>query len=196
MRSRRVTARVSPTTSVFIYYGDYPNFTNCTTGANNQSAVNMITQTDLRFDTSQVGGTFYDNYAGALNLVGNTPIIRASLVLDSGWAGDQSLTLTSATVATGAFTDTFVPALTSALTPVCPTQEASILVTKTDGTSSGDVNEAVSIQPQDNNGIFRIVDCKYMYNLATTSLRGVGTYKVYAIINGVQANDPAVFDLK
>jgi hypothetical protein len=58
------------------------------------------------------------------------------------------------------------------------------------------VNEPLSIQPQDNNGIFRIVDCKYMYNLATGSLSGVGTYKVYAIINGVQATNPAVFDLK
>ena len=30
----------------------------------------------------------------------------------------------------------------------------------------------MTIQPQDNNGIFRIVDCKYMYNLATSSLIG------------------------
>jgi hypothetical protein len=41
---------------------------------------------------------------------------------------------------------------------------------------------------------FAIVDCKYMYNLATTSLRGVSTYKVSAIINEVTASNPAFFD--
>jgi hypothetical protein len=50
--------------------------------------------------------------------------------------------------------------------------------------------------PQDNNGIFRIMDCKHMYNLATSSLSGVGTYKVSAVINRVEATNPAVFDLK
>jgi hypothetical protein len=58
------------------------------------------------------------------------------------------------------------------------------------------VNEPVSIQPQDNNGAFRIVDCKYMYNLATSSLSSIGTYTVYANINGFPATGPAVFDLK
>ena len=46
----------------------------------------------------------------------------------------------------------------------------------------GSVNEPASIQPQDTNKIYRIVDCKYMYNLATSSLSGVGTYTVYATI--------------
>ena len=49
----------------------------------------MINLADLRYDTSQVGGTFYDTYANAMTLVGDMAIIRASLVLDSGWAGDQ-----------------------------------------------------------------------------------------------------------
>ena len=47
-----------------------------------------------------------------------------------------------------------------------------------------------------NDGTFRIVNCKSMYNLATSSLSGVGTYKVSAVINGVEASNPAVFDLK
>jgi hypothetical protein len=38
--------------SIFIYCGDYPNFTNCTSGANDQSGVNMIGLGDLRYDTS------------------------------------------------------------------------------------------------------------------------------------------------
>jgi hypothetical protein len=82
------------------------------------------------------------------------------------------------------------------MTSICPTQEASIQITKTDGVPSGNVNEPVSVQPQDNDGIFRIVDCKYMYNLATSSLSGVGTYTVYVVINGVQAASPAGFDLR
>jgi hypothetical protein len=193
--SLRWSVRVSPTQSVFIYYGDYPNFTDCS-GAASQSGTNLISLSDLRFDTSQVGGTFYDNYSHAVTLVGTMPIVRASLVLDSGWGGDQRLTLTSATFATAGFSDTFTPQAASAFAPVCPTETATIQVTKTDNSSTGDVNEAASIQPQDNNGVFRIVDCKYMYNLATTSLSGVGTYKVYAVINGVTATPPAVFDLK
>ena len=192
--SLRWSVRVSPTQSVFIYYGDYPNFTDCTT--NSQSGTNLISLTDLRFDTSQVGGTFYDDYSGALALVGNMPIVRASLVLDSGWGGDQRVTVSSATFATAAFSDTFVPSPPSPLTATCPTQEATIRITKTDGAPTGDVNEPFSIQPQDNNGIFRIVDCKYMYNLATSSLSGAGKYEVYAVINGVPVENPAIFDLR
>jgi hypothetical protein len=181
--------------NLFIYYGDYPNFTDCIT--NSQSGTNLIDLPDLRYDTSQIaGGTFYDTYAHAQSLIGAMPIQDAALVLDGGWGGDQRLTLTSATVATSVFSDTFVPSPASALSPVCPTLTASIKITKTSGTPTGDVNEPVSVQPQDNNGIFRIVDCKYMYNLATSSLSGVGTYQVSAIINGVTASNPAVFDLR
>ena len=156
----------------------------------------MIGLSDLRYDTTQVGGTFYDTYAHTQTLIGTTPILRASLVLDSGWGGDQRLTLTSATFATAAFTDTFTPSPASGLSATCPTQDATIKITKMDASPSGEVNEPISIQPSDNNGIFRIVDCKYMYNLATSSLFGVGTYKVYAVINGVEASSPAIFDLK
>ena len=192
--SLRWSVRTSPTQSVFIYYGDYPNFTDCTTVS--QSGTSMIGLADLRYDTSQyVGGTFYDTYAHAQVLVGTATILRASLVLDSGWGGDQSVNLSSATFETAAYTDVFTPA-PSALSPVCPTDPASIKITKADGTPSGDVNEAISIQPNDTNLTFRIVDCKYIYNLATSSLSGVGTYSVSAVINGTTASNPAVFDLK
>ena len=53
------------------------------------------------------------------------------------------------------------------MTPICPTGVAYIGITKVGGSSPGAVNEPMTIQPQDNDGIFRIVDCKYMYNLAT-----------------------------
>ena len=52
----------------------------------------------------------------------------------------------------------------------------------------------MTIQPQDHNGIFRIVECKYMYNLATSSLMGAGKYNVVATIDGTEFDDVATFD--
>jgi hypothetical protein len=185
----RWSVRVSPSQSVFIYYGAHPSFTNCTVPT--QSGMNMISLSDLRYDTSQVGGTFYDTYAGATALVGGMPIIRASLVLDGGWAGDQVLTLTSATVNS----NTFVPSTGSGV-QTCDLPTATIQITKLSGSSTGVVNEPISIQPNDDNSQFRIVDCKYMYNLATSSLSGPGRYQVTAVINGSPAAGPALFDLR
>lgn len=184
----RWSVRVSLTQSVFIYYGDLPNFTDCT--SNNQSGTNMIGLGDVRYDTSQVGGTFYDTYAHAQALVGSWPIVRASLVLDGGWAGDQRMTVSNVTVND----NTFVPA--SGSTPTCDLPAATIKVTKISGSTSGPVNEPVSIQPNDTNDDFRIVDCKYMYNLATSSLSGTGRYKVEVVIGGTPAGGPAYFDLR
>jgi hypothetical protein len=190
--SLRWSIRVSPTQSVFIYYGGYPNFTDCMTGVNSQSGTNMIDLTDLRYDTSQVGGTFYDNHAGAVTLVGHLPIVRASLVLDSGWGGDQTIFPISNVTVNG---NTFVP-VSGGTTSTCTLPEATIQITKISGTSTGDVNEPISVQPADNNNLFRVVDCKYMYNLATVSLLGAGRYQVQAVIGGNPAAGAAFFDLK
>ena len=140
-------------------------------------------------------------YKEAVEQLGDLDVLGMNLAVDSGYGanGDQKVALGSATVGVGGaspYTQTFTPQPASPLSATCPTQEASIKITKVDGSPSGDVNEPVSIQPQDNDGKFRIVDCKYMYNLATSSLSGAGTYKVYAVINGVTASNPAVFDLK
>ena len=175
--------------SVFIYYGAAPNFTDCTTAS--QSGVNMIGLPDLRYDTSQVGGTFYDGFAGAQTLVGEANIRRVSLVVDSGWAGDQRINLGDATV-NG---NTFVPS-SGQPAPTCDLPAASILINKLSGTGSGTVNEPISIQPADNNGLFRSVDCKLMYNLATSSLSGPGRYEVKAVIGGTPAGGAALFDLR
>ncbi len=185
----RWSVRVSDTQSVYIYYGGYPNFTNCTSPT--QSGANMINLSDLRYDTSQVGGTFYDTYAHAMALVGGMPIVRASLVLDGGWAGDQVLTLTSATVNS----NTLVPASGSGA-QTCDLPPATIQITKISGSTTGLVNEPISIQPNDDNLQFRIVDCKYMYNLATSSVSGPGRYKVEVVINGNPAAGAAFFDLR
>jgi hypothetical protein len=192
---------VSPTQSVFIYYGALPNFTDCTTVNQptvNQSGVNMIGLPDLRYDTSQVDGTWYNTYQNALQLVGHLPVLSVSLVLDGGWVidgdqnGDQKVTLGNVTV-NG---NTFVPA-GGVTTPTCALPPATIQITKTSVSPSGAVNEPLTIQPGDDNSQFRTVDCKYMYNLATESLSGPGTYKVEALINGSSpAAGAATFDLR
>jgi hypothetical protein len=70
--------------NLFVYLGPTPNFTGCGTGWN--SSGNLIGSTDLRFDTSQVGGTFYSTYAQALALVGSQTVGEVDLVVDGGWA--------------------------------------------------------------------------------------------------------------
>jgi hypothetical protein len=139
-------------------------------------------------------------WAEAVAELGDLEVLGMNLIVDSGWGanGDQVIDLTSAAVQVGGstgYTDTFTPQPGSATTTVCPSAQASIKITKTDGLPSGDVNEPISVQPQDNNGLFRIVDCKYMYNLATSSLSGVGTYTVYATI-GSTTFVVGAFDLK
>lgn len=68
---------------LFIYYGDEPNTTDCTT--NTQSGTNMIGLSDLRYDTSQIGGQFYDTYLDAKSLLTGQAITSVTLVLDAGW---------------------------------------------------------------------------------------------------------------
>jgi hypothetical protein len=185
---------ISPTTSLFIYYGAEPNTTNCTTedgGVSSQSGLNMIGRLDLRYDTSQLGGTFYDTYAHALALIGSTPITSATLVLDGGWGGDQVVTPSNVTVNT----NTFVPAGGGSVL-TCTLPPATIQITKLSGSTTGAVNEPLTIQPADNNSQFRVVGCNYMYNLDTSSLSGAGRYEVGAVIGGTPATGVALFDLR
>jgi len=144
--------------------------------------------------------SYNTTYTDVLGQLGSLPVVGMTLIVDSGWGanGDQVVALTSATVGVGganAYSETFTPQPSSPVAGTCPTQQATISITKIDGAPTGDVNEPTSIQPQDNNGIFRIVDCKYMYNLATSSLSGVGTYTVKATIDGTTF-EVGTFDLK
>jgi hypothetical protein len=178
--------------SVFVYYGAYPNFTDCS-GPLNQSGENLRLAPDLRVDTSQLtGGTFYDSWAGLTTQWPNALVTSASLVVDAGWNGDDRIALASATVND----TTFVPASASPSSSTCDLPAATIKVTKVSGASAGAVNEPVSIQPGDDNGALRVVDCHYAYNLAISSLAGVGRYKVEAVIGGVTAAGGAVFELR
>lgn len=178
--------------NLHVYYGEEPNTTDCTTL--NQSGVNMVSLNDLRFDTSQfAGGTFYDTWAHALAAYGTASVSWVALMLDGGWGGDQIVDLTSATVNGNTFT---VPTGSSPVAPTCDLPAATIKITKTAGSATGAVNEPLTIQPNDTDGAFRVVDCKYMYNLDVSALSGAGSYKVEAVIGGVVATGPALFDLR
>jgi hypothetical protein len=191
-----------------IHYQPGANGISQQTCASGTSGQNLIGSTDTIYVTQEFNGTHsfpssYNNtYADAVAQLGSLPVVDIALIVDSGWGanGNQVVVLTSATVGVGngnptPYTETFIPQPISPLTPTCPTLPASIRITKIAGTPSGDVNEPITIQPQDTDGFFRIVDCKYMYNLATSSLTGVGTYTVYATISGSEF-PVATFDLK
>ena len=186
--------------SIWIYYGSPPHFGNSSLGGctptspsgGSQTGVNMIGLSDVRYDASQLGGAIYGLYADALANYGTLNVLRASLVLDGGWAGDQRLTLGTVTVNDNVLT----PPVASPLTPTCALPDAQIKVTKIANAPTGPVNGATSRQPADNNSVFRRVDCKYMYNLATGSLFGAGTYLVEALIGSTLATGGAVFDLR
>ena len=71
--------------NVFVYLGTYPNFDD-DSSTEWQRTGNLAGTTDLRVDTSQVGGTFYDDWAGALELAGDAQVVEVCLVVDGGWA--------------------------------------------------------------------------------------------------------------
>jgi hypothetical protein len=163
--------------SLFVYYGDYPNFTAESGG--DGSATNLLSLTDQRVDTTQFGGAFYDTWAHASDpsYLGNDTVTSISLVLDAGWAGDQVMNLTDAQVVVNGATSTFtMPASTTSQTTA-----PAMFIDIVKGTSSdpGTVDETTYTGVGDTSGQFAVVDGKYKYNLSTSSLSGAGTYTVY-----------------
>ncbi|MEY2507568.1 MAG: hypothetical protein QOH01_1897 [Verrucomicrobiota bacterium] len=76
----------------------------------------------------------------------------------------------------------------------CTLPPATISVTRTAGTNTGSVNEAVYSMAADSGSNFRNDGCQYVYNLNSGGL-GVGTYKVTINIGG-QIVGSASFKLK
>jgi hypothetical protein len=80
--------------NVFVYIGMPPSFSPCDTVPPGewQTTGNFVgtPPTELRYDTSQIGGTFYDSYDGTrikLNtLYPNHQILGIQLVVDGGWS--------------------------------------------------------------------------------------------------------------
>jgi hypothetical protein len=210
--SLRWSVRTSETQSVFIYYGSPPAFGNgglqgcnpANAGGVDQSGANMIALGDLRYDTSQyAGGTFYDTYAHAQSLVGTSQVIRVSLVIDSGWGGDQRLDVSNITVNDNVYQ--WNDGGDGTVSPTCHLPDAFIDVTRVDTTPEGTVNETTVYPAGDADSAdqFRVVDCKYQYVLSIPSLPGKGTYDVEILINGspvdTNADSPpgeVRFDLK
>ena len=186
--------------SAWLYYGNDGAFNECTT-TNNQSGTDMMTLTDGRWDNSQLfafGGAYGQTLAQTRALFDASTVLRASLALDGGWGanGDQVVTLTSASVNDNEFSGA-----ATGTARTCDLPQAGLRWTKADNWPDGGVNEAESIQPKDTGAFYRVVDCKYIYNLDVSSLdpnpatRG-GTYRVGANIGGVNVQTPAKFDLR
>jgi hypothetical protein len=171
----------TPTGNVHVYYGPYPNFGNDGIYGGPGSGANLLDQTDLRFDTTQVGGTFYDDYQGMLDLVRDQPVNWVGLILDSG---DQRMNLTSASVNGDQFN--FPAPVDSSVQTNAPT--ATIAVQKyNNGMTEGTPDETLVSAQGDSNGVYRQVDGKYIYNLDTASFNPTqqpGDYRVSIKIDG------------
>lgn len=68
--------------SAFAYVGDSPNFNTCPSG---EWVFQDLTDGSLRWDLTQLGGSFYNTWAGVVAAHGNKKVLEASLVDDSNW---------------------------------------------------------------------------------------------------------------
>jgi hypothetical protein len=182
----------TPAGNVHVYYGPAPQFGNDGIYGGPGSGVNLLDQTDLRFDLSQVGGPWYGSKQDMLTLVGDQPVNWVGLILDSG---DQRLNLTSASVNGDQFT--FPASVDSSFQTNAPT--ATIAVQKhNNGVAEGAPDETLVSAQGDITGVYRQVDGKYIYNLDTASFNPTqqpGDYKVSIKIDGTIAGE-GKFSLK
>ena len=211
--SLRWSIRVSPTESISVYYGLAPEFGNDGNYGGPGSGDNLVSATDKRVDTSQLGGTFYDYWENALAQYGERDVTSVSLVLDGGWRGDQELNLQGASVNSAyiAVPNTVSLAPTSSTAyglwepigsglPVQTNEPPAFLQVRrfNDGDpESGAVLEPLSGAQGDVTGQFRQIDGKYIYNLRVESLGSKpGDYKVYMVIDDQLIESPGIFSLK
>lgn len=149
-----------------------------------------------------VPGPLYTTYADAVASTngGTDVVVGVQLTLDSGWKSDQRANVSNVTVNDNTWVpktvETSSSTVTGAYAKTCNLPQAELRWSKDDPFPDGAINEAESIQPKDTGQYYRIVDCKYIYNLDVTSLSGQGTYRVYVRINNMNLMDPAKFDLK
>jgi hypothetical protein len=161
--------------SIFVTYGDYPDFTTETAGVNG-SGTNLLGLSDARVETGAYGsaGKFYDTWANAssASFLGNDLVTSISLVMDAGWAGDQVINLADANVGINSVTSTFT--MPSAVTTATNSAPAYIYLHKTASVTTAPVDESTLTSTQgDSGGQFRAVDGKYIYNLPVNDLNTV-----------------------
>jgi hypothetical protein len=70
--------------NVFVYLGPTPNFTGCAAGWT--STGNLATNTDVRVDTSQLGGSQTSTWAQAVALLGSHTVTGINFAVDGGWS--------------------------------------------------------------------------------------------------------------
>lgn len=70
--------------NVFVYLGPTPNFTGCAAGWT--SSGNLATNTELRVDLSQYGGSQYSTWAQAVSLLGSHTLTGIQFAVDGGWS--------------------------------------------------------------------------------------------------------------
>lgn len=186
---------------VHVYYGDPNGDTvagqSCI-GAYNQSGDNLITDASSPVNRFEMQGGFgggpkYTTYAATQAVVGGDQILRATLVIDSGWQnapnGDQRLTISNTTVNDNVYQ--WNAGGSGDFTPTCDLPEARIQVGKSDPVVDGAINEQpVQGSIADDGNLFRVVDCKYQFILSIPSLQGAGTYRVEIKIDGVSIPTP------
>jgi hypothetical protein len=192
---------------IHVYYGNPNGPDQSCSGAASGSGQNLITTgiTPNRFEMQGgwgVPGPVYTTYSDALasTNAGEDLVTRVQLTLDSGWLATQHASVSEVTVND----NTWVPkvggiersTVVGDFAATCALPDAEIRWARNDGTPTGGLNEDYSVQPGDSGQYFRAVDCKYLYNLDVSLLDGIGTYTVWASIEGDTADGPAVFDLR
>jgi hypothetical protein len=179
-------------TIIYVYYGKSSTFwQDCSSVPSDptidQSGLNMVNANfdgaggDARYEIQ--GTNTYTTYAKVLDSVtlAGAKVTDITLVLDGGWHADQIVSLGHVTVND----NTFVPK-SGGFTAVCATAPATIQVSKIGASGPLTIDESLDSTVPDQGTSFRIVGCKYQYNIPGKSL-GAGQYQVNAIINGVPA---------
>jgi hypothetical protein len=181
---------------IYVYYGKDSTFwpdcsSDLTDPTIDQSGLNMINANfdnaggDVRYETSGHPGS-YTTYADVLTFAAGRTINWIGLILDGAWQADQIVSLGHVTVND----NTFIPK-SGNLTRVCPTVPATIQVSKIGSSAPLTIDELLVANGPDTGTQFRMVDCKYMYNLPGKSL-GPGQYQVDAIINDAPATQTGI----
>lgn len=90
---------VSGEKNIFAYIGPSPNYTGCT--PNTWDNTGDLLESGMTVDTSQLGGTFYDDYDNAVANYGTLEVTGIQLVTDSGWFfadGEQTILVDNANI--------------------------------------------------------------------------------------------------
>lgn len=90
--------------NIFVYVGESPNFDD--EPGDWTASGNLLASGDLRIDTSQVGGTFYDTLENAIALTEGDAVVQVVLVADSGYffeSGVQAIAIQEAQVGDSRF---------------------------------------------------------------------------------------------